>query len=290
MKNLLLSISAFVLLSVSTTITPSQHESVNSRKFLFYGAVAVGVGAIIIKTTKRIVMKKRHQQKLNRELCMTMANKDLSSSEKYVQVNSLLHQKADVNGESWANGQTILYCARHENSTDIMRLLLEEGADDHDQLRGAARACRIDMAELFFKRGAKIDGDDSEYGNTPLMSAARQNHTNIVRWLLDNGATVNLKNRARQSALVLAVCSRADFPTDTDSTDTVRLLLERNADVTTLFKQRLIGNVLNAEWTQFAPIYQDFCDRFTQKTIEQMLESYLSRDLLGLLVSFVCSG
>ena len=120
------------------------------------------------------------------------------------------------------------------------------------------------------------------------MAAARNNHPNTVRWLLNKEAMVNLENRSGMSALSRAVCSYVNFPADTDSTDTVRLLLESGADATALFKQRLIGNVLDTYWTQFAPIYQEFRDQ-THNTITGVPNSCLPRDLLILLASFVCS-
>lgn len=49
-----------------------------------------------------------------------------------------------------------------------------------------AREWSTDLAFFMKQRGAKIDEPD-HYGRTPLFIASAANHTEMVKWLLDNG-------------------------------------------------------------------------------------------------------
>ena len=62
-----------------------------------------------------------------------------------------------------------------------------------------------------------------EYGNTALMNAARNNRTDVVRYLLANGANVNKQDRSGNTALHKA--------SNNNHTDVVRCLLANGANV-----------------------------------------------------------
>ena len=73
-------------------------------------------------------------------------------------------------------GFTALLNATLFNRTDVIKRLVDEGADVNRQTR---------------------------YGkDTPLHYAARKNNTEAVRLLLDNGADINLKNNENKTPLV----------------------------------------------------------------------------------------
>ena len=76
------------------------------------------------------------------------------------------------------NGCTALHWATLFNRTDVIKLLLHEGADVNRQTDG----CK----------------------ETPLHRAARDNKTEAVRLLLDNGADINLKNSENKTPLDVA--------------------------------------------------------------------------------------
>ena len=63
-------------------------------------------------------------------------------------------------------------------------------------------------------------GDDK--GITPLMLAARDGHTNIVKALLENGADVNSKNNKGETALARAI--------ENDRTEIIQMLKNAGAE------------------------------------------------------------
>ena len=75
---------------------------------------------------------------------------------------------------SIGNGWTALGCATWHDQTDVIKLLVGEGAD--------------------------VNRQDVVKG-TPLHMAARNNKTEAVRLLLDNGADINLKNIHKKTPL-----------------------------------------------------------------------------------------
>ena len=81
----------------------------------------------------------------------------------------------DVNN---VNSYTALHSATLLNRTDVIKRLVDEGADVNRQTR---------------------------YGqNTPLHMAADYNQTEAVRLLLDNGADINLENNDNKTPLHVA--------------------------------------------------------------------------------------
>ena len=81
----------------------------------------------------------------------------------------------DVNN---VNSYTALHSATLLNRTDVIKRLVDEGADVNRQTR---------------------------YGkNTPLHMAADCNQTEAVRLLLDNGADINLENNGNKTPLHVA--------------------------------------------------------------------------------------
>ena len=103
---------------------------------------------------------------------------------------------------------------------------------------------RQDVVKLLLEKGADVNTGD-QYGITPLMAAAFKGHSTVVRLLLDKGAPigsfVNLYGYPF-SAISLAVLGGSD--------DTVSLLLERGArkaDITALPFRAAIGATIQVE-------------------------------------------
>ena len=82
----------------------------------------------------------------------------------------------DVSG---GNGFTALHYATLFDRTDVIKRLVDEGAD--------------------------VNRQDRWYKDTPLHLAARDNYTEAVRLLLDNGADINLKNNDNKTPLHVAL-------------------------------------------------------------------------------------
>ncbi len=146
-----------------------------------------------------------------------------------------VNAQADVNERS-ADGSTALLWAVHHGDRELIRALLERGADpllaneygvtplaaaaveadfevvealleaDADvESRNAegqsalmlvARTGRIDTAKLLLERGAYVNAVEQWGGQTALMWAAAQSQPEMIRLLLEHGAEVDAHGRA----------------------------------------------------------------------------------------------
>ncbi|MDD2904076.1 MAG: ankyrin repeat domain-containing protein [Syntrophales bacterium] len=77
-------------------------------------------------------------------------------------------------------GVTPLIAAARSGKTEVVKLLLEQGAD-----------LKAQNPERVIKRGKKRRKKKIRYGGTPLMHAARGGHADTVRLLLAKGADLN---------------------------------------------------------------------------------------------------
>ena len=117
-------------------------------------------------------------------------------------VRLLLAKRANVNAkESWRD-QTALMWATAQRRPDVVRALLEGGADTHARTKA--------WYELVNPTGSE-DGTGVEWvqqgGFTPLLFAAREGNLESARLLLDKGANVDDIAANGASALVVAAQS-----------------------------------------------------------------------------------
>jgi ankyrin repeat protein len=165
-------------------------------------------------------------------------------------VRLLLAKGAEVNARSKQGHTALTIAAARVGSAEVIRSLLDHGADlvAGNVLGAAAQSGDIRVAQLLLERGAdpnngnKIGGPRptsakraSEpppmssflgipefIGGTPLMYAAHAGNIEVIKLLLAKGADVNARNIVNGSALMLAA-QKGD-------TAVVKLLLERGAD------------------------------------------------------------
>ncbi len=111
----------------------------------------------------------------------------------------------DVNGSR----HPPIYWASHRGNVDIVRLLLDHGADPNrphqDDISPLERSCRSDkiaVARLLLERGASVDSCNSRTRTTPLHHA-RANVT-MTRLLLAYGAKFDRKDVTGSTPLYLA--------------------------------------------------------------------------------------
>ena len=111
----------------------------------------------------------------------------------------------DVNGSR----HPPIYWASHRGNVDIVRLLLDHGADPNrphqDDISPLERSCRSDkiaVARLLLERGASVDSCNSRTRTTPLHHA-RANST-MTRLLLAYGAKFDRKDVTGSTPLYLA--------------------------------------------------------------------------------------
>ena len=125
---------------------------------------------------------------------------------------------------------TALMEASMDGHTDVARLLLDSGCNVNmppdsfeSPLTLAACGGHFDLARLLIERGANLEEVNDE-GYTALMEAAREGHEKVVQVLLQHDADVNQQTEETQeTALTLACC--AGF------IDVAKLLIGAGADI-----------------------------------------------------------
>ena len=123
--------------------------------------------------------------------------------------------------------QTALHRAAYKGYTNIVRLLLENGASteatdqfDNTPLHRAAWGPHIGVVELLLMEGASTEAMN-QYNNTPLHRAMQHGHTGVVELLLEKGASTKAMDEKNNTPLHLAVLH--------NNTSIVELLLENDA-------------------------------------------------------------
>jgi ankyrin repeat protein len=123
-------------------------------------------------------------------------------------VKELLDRGANIEAES--NGETSLHIASNQGCITIVRLLLARGAnidaetsDGMTSLWIAIEAGELDVVRLLLARGANIEKIDHN-GNTPLLFASYVGDFRLVNLLLEKGADRNRKNRDGKTAYEIA--------------------------------------------------------------------------------------
>ena len=126
------------------------------------------------------------------------------------------------------DGRTVLIYAAWNGSTEVVKLLIDNGADlNHKNNFGgtaliyAAYKGDTELVKLLIDSGADQNIKD-RYGQTALMLAVGNEHTETVELLIDNGADPNIKNTMGDHALLVAV--------NRGHTEIVELLINNKAD------------------------------------------------------------
>ena len=143
-------------------------------------------------------------------------------------VKMLLEHGADIEVQD-KDGLTALFSAAYEGHTSVVQLLLNNGADftarnqyGMTALLWAAWNGYLDTLQVLLDHGEDVDVKDDD-GETALMKAAFQGHGNIINVLLERGAAVDTQDSTGETALMNAA--------NQGHTEIVKLLLEKNADV-----------------------------------------------------------
>lgn len=94
------------------------------------------------------------------------------------------------------------------SQSEVLRMLIDCGADvrrrDRDgrtALHMVAFADNLSLAEVLVENGAELDVLDDIIGETPLNTAAAHDRHDMMRFLLERGADVNLSDKHKQTPL-----------------------------------------------------------------------------------------
>lgn len=114
-------------------------------------------------------------------------------------------------------GKTPLYVAAGKGNIDIIMLLLKRGADIHithalfgrTPLHYAVVCQQTEAVKVLVEHLVKINSKDiidltEDNGDSALSMATLMNNTNVIRYLIENGADISIKNRCGQTPLHIA--------------------------------------------------------------------------------------
>jgi ankyrin repeat protein len=126
-------------------------------------------------------------------------------------VRALIASGADVD-ELDPNGDAPLVMAAYLGHDDIVKLLLDAGADvsavdpgmKATALHAAAYAGRTGAARLLIAHGIDIDRQGPKNGYTALHDAIWQGHVETARAIIDGGANLALETHAGETPLAFA--------------------------------------------------------------------------------------
>ena len=115
-----------------------------------------------------------------------------------------------LNTQNVVQGATALWCASTGNYVEIVKMLLEAGADVNKPtttgstpLRGAAFNGHCDVMEVLITKGADLNYANV-VGQSPLLIAVMRGHLKATELLLDKGADCNQRTIHNHSVVHLA--------------------------------------------------------------------------------------
>jgi ankyrin repeat protein len=121
----------------------------------------------------------------------------------------LLESGADVDARA-STHDTVLHLAADYGDVEVLQLLVQyktdinaRGYDDDTPLLAASKDGRVDAVQFLLQYGADVDAQD-ENNDTPLIIASERGYLEVVRLLLGNGADMHFQNVEDQTALQAA--------------------------------------------------------------------------------------
>ena len=145
-----------------------------------------------------------------------------------VEVTSLLQKPLNPNGTGADIDRPPMFPAAERGHLEVVRLLLEAGADQNATMQDGATALmdaalngHLEVARLLLEAEADQNAA-TQGGTTALMDAALYGHLEVVRLLLEAGADQNVARQNGATALMDAALN--------GHLEVARLLLEAGAD------------------------------------------------------------
>ena len=143
-------------------------------------------------------------------------------------VKLLLNHKANIDTCNGA-GDTALTLAAAMGKMNTVKLLLEHGANTDISNGTGDNALTLAAAREAISEGFRHKYKFERYHTeaASVMAAAMKNNLRTIEFLLGHGASVDLKNKAGDTALTLAATAKGKL-------DAVKLLLEHRANIDTM--------------------------------------------------------
>jgi ankyrin repeat protein len=144
--------------------------------------------------------------------------------------------------------------------------LVGSGGGGLTALTFAAREGDLETAKILLDAGADIN-QTTEYGWTPLLTAANNRHYLLGKYLVERGADVNRSNKGGWTPLYLATDNRniegGDYPVpkpDMDHLEFIKVLLAAGANPNARAKDNtLTRTIFTMQW-----FYEDGCSPFVR--------------------------
>ena len=144
------------------------------------------------------------------------------------------------------NGETMLMLAARKMHTELVKLLIDNGADlnikggsnyGYTALMYAVKEGNTEIAKLLLDNGADLNIKDS-FGYTALMFAVREGNTEIVKLLLDNKANISGEINYQKEVMYPADYKNNELMSAAEKgyTEIVELLIDNGADLNTRSK------------------------------------------------------
>lgn len=183
-------------------------------------------------------------------------------------VKALLKRDADATARNEFGASPLSQAAIIGNA-EVIELLLdagadanERGADDQTALMIIARTPLVDAARVLVKAGADVNAVEKWRGQTALMWAAAQLQPEMVKFLIDNGADVNVQSlpnewerqvtaEPRMKILPVGGLTPLLYAAREGCTECVKHLIDAGADLNKSDPQNVTPLVLaglNARW------------------------------------------
>ncbi len=143
-------------------------------------------------------------------------------------IEDLVDQGANVDAKTLKRGITSLHWAAHHGKLDVVKCLVELGADTETEeddgrtpLHLAAYSGHLDVVKCLVELGADKDVTTDD-GSTPLHIAAYSGHLDVVKYLVDFGADKDVRTDYGKTPLHIAALN--------GHLDVVKYLVKHGAD------------------------------------------------------------
>jgi uncharacterized protein len=220
---------------VRTAIRQSS-RALHATRVRGIGALGFGVLAAAVLATGAATASERVPVHGDRQIALRLPVGAAATIADLVRVGAredalaLIAEGANVNvPEASGNGTPALHWAVYQHDTELVRALLEAGAEPSVRnlfgstpLMEAAAVGHATIIAMLLEAGANVEAENYE-GQTALMAVARTGNLDAARLLLDAGADPNAYEAwGGQTAIMWAAARRHP--------DMIRLLAEHGAD------------------------------------------------------------
>ncbi len=174
---------------------------------------------------------------------------------------------ADINYQDPGNGLTALMWAVMRDYTEIVKLLLDMGADPNIRTKlgetaliDASTSGNIDIVQMLLDKEANPNVKDED-GFSPLLQSVKRRHREITKLLLNHGADPDIQDDEGNTVFIISVMYSDD--------EMIKLLMRKNANPFIQNKSGICA--INARY---------FISKDIRDTIQQYCEIYRAKNNL----------